>query len=74
MNLEGQDNFSALNQIIDGVVAKCKVDKIPVGIIPFAGRAISDLKQLGFQMIVAGSDVAFLRDSIINLKNTFESN
>jgi hypothetical protein len=45
-----------------------------VGIIPFAGRAIPDLKQLGFQMIVAGSDVAFLRDSIINLKNTFESN
>ena len=74
MNLEGQEYFSALNEINDGVVAKCKVDKIPVGIIPFAGRAIPDLKQLGFQMIVAGSDVAFLRDSIINLKNTFESN
>ena len=74
MSLEGDGNFSALNQIIDGVVAKCKVAKIPVGIIPFAGRTLSDLKQLGFQMIVAGSDVAFLRESLINLKATFESN
>jgi 2-keto-3-deoxy-L-rhamnonate aldolase RhmA len=45
-----------------------------VGIIPFAGRVIPDLKQLGFQMIVAGSDVAFLRESVINLKKTLESN
>ena len=67
-------DFAALNQIIDGVVAKCKAAKIPVGIIPFAGRAIPDLKQLGFQMIVAGSDVAFLRESVINLKKTLESN
>lgn len=74
MSLEGEGNFSALNQIIDGVVAKCEVAKIPVGIIPFAGRTLSDLKQLGFQMIVAGSDVAFLRESLINLKATFESN
>lgn len=74
MSLEGEGNFSALNQIIDRVVAKCKVAKIPVGIIPFAGRTLSDLKQLGFQMIVAGSDVAFLRESLINLKATFESN
>jgi hypothetical protein len=43
-------------------------------LIPFAGRAIPDLKQLGFQMIVAGSDVAFLRESVINLKKTLESN
>jgi 4-hydroxy-2-oxoheptanedioate aldolase len=74
MNLEGQDHFATINQIIDGVVAKCKVAKIPVGIIPFAGRAIPVLKQLGFQMIVAGSDVAFLRESVINLKKALESN
>jgi 2-keto-3-deoxy-L-rhamnonate aldolase RhmA len=61
-------------EMIDGVLAKCKTAKIPVGIIPFAGRAVPDLKQLGFQMIVAGSDVAFLRESITNLKKTFESN
>ena len=73
MGIEGPDHFAALNQIIDGVVAKCKAAKIPVGIIPFAGRAIPDLKQLGFQMIVAGSDVAFLRESVINLKKTLES-
>jgi 2-keto-3-deoxy-L-rhamnonate aldolase RhmA len=73
LGLEGPDNFAALNQMIDGVLAKCKTAKIPVGIIPFAGRAVPDLKQLGFQMIVAGSDVAFLRESITNLKKTFES-
>ena len=71
--LEGPDHFAALNQIIDGVLEKCKASKIPVGIIPFAGRTATDLKELGFQMIVAGSDVAFLRESIMNLKKTFES-
>jgi len=71
--LEGPDHFAALNKIIDGVLEKCKASKIPVGIIPFAGRTATDLKELGFQMIVAGSDVAFLRESIINLKKTFES-
>jgi 2-keto-3-deoxy-L-rhamnonate aldolase RhmA len=74
LGLEGPDNFAGLNQLIDGVLAKCKAAKIPVGIIPFAGRVVPDLKQLGFQMIVAGSDVAFLRESIINLKKTLESN
>jgi 2-keto-3-deoxy-L-rhamnonate aldolase RhmA len=72
LQLEGQDNFAAFNQIIDGVLAKCKSAKIPVGIIPFAGRTVPDLKKLGFQMIVAGSDVAFLRESITNLKKTLE--
>jgi 2-keto-3-deoxy-L-rhamnonate aldolase RhmA len=74
LNLEGQDHFAALNQAIDIVVAQCKTAKIPVGIIPFAGRAIPDLKQLGFQMIVAGSDVGFLRESAVNLKKTLEAN
>jgi 4-hydroxy-2-oxoheptanedioate aldolase len=74
LQLEGQDHFAAFNQIIDGVLGKCKVAKIPVGIIPFAGRAVPDLKKLGFQMIVAGSDVAFLRESVTNLKKTLESN
>ena len=74
LNLEGPDHFAALNQAIDSVVAQCKAAKIPVGIIPFAGRAIPDLKQLGFQMIVAGSDVGFLRESAVNLKKTLEAN
>ena len=73
LNLEGPDHFIELNQVIDAVVAKCKSAKIPVGIIPFAGRAIPELKQLGFQMIVAGSDVGFLRESAVNLKKTLES-
>jgi len=29
---------------------------------------------LGFQMIVAGSDVGFLRESAVNLKKTLEAN
>ena len=74
LNLEGPDHFIELNQVIDAVVAKCKSAKIPVGIIPFAGRAIPELKQLGFQMIVAGSDVGFLRESAANLKKTLETN
>ena len=74
LNLEGPDHFAALNQAIDSAVAQCKTAKIPVGIIPFAGRAIPDLKQLGFQMIVAGSDVGFLRESAVNLKKTLEAN
>jgi len=74
LNLEGPDHFAALNQAIDSAVAQCKTAKIPVGIIPFAGRAIPDLKRLGFQMIVAGSDVGFLRESAVNLKKTLEAN
>ena len=74
LGLEGAENFTALNQEIDTVLEKCKTANIPIGIIPFAGRAVPELKQLGFQMIVAGSDVGFLRDSAVNLKNIIDSN
>ena len=74
LNLDGPDHFIELNQVIDTVVAKCTLAKIPVGIIPFAGRVIPELKHLGFQMIVAGSDVGFLRESVANLKKTLGTN